>query len=300
LPYGSFVKGVNEDMSKIAILGTGRMGTALAHALLAREHDVSVWNRTPARAQPLSAAGARLADSVHDAVRSAELVISILNDYTTSHALLRTPEVTAAVRGKALLQLASGSPSEARDAAAWAREHAVRYLDGAIMATPELIGKPESTILYAGERAVFAELESILRGLSGTTAHVGSDPGQAAALDSALLMYMWGVLFGTLHGVAISEAEGIALGDFLHYAKGLIPVADAFTIELIERAIRKDYEQTQATLDTHHGALQHALEICQSRGLDRTIPEAFERVMKRGLERGRGGLDFAALLDVMR
>jgi 3-hydroxyisobutyrate dehydrogenase-like beta-hydroxyacid dehydrogenase len=108
------------------------------------------------------------------------------------------------------------------------------------------------------------------------------------------------VLFGALQGVAISQAEGIPLQDYLSYAKGLLPVTNAFAIDLIERAIEQDYEQTEATLDTHYGALQHVLEICQQRGLDRTIPDAFDRVMKRGRERGLGEHDFSALLKLMR
>jgi 3-hydroxyisobutyrate dehydrogenase-like beta-hydroxyacid dehydrogenase len=286
-------------MTKIAILGTGRMGTALAQAFLGGGHEVSVWNRTPARAATLVARGAQHAGSVRDAVAAAELVIGILNDYTTSAALLREPGVAAALRGKTLVQLASGSPSEARASASWASEHGVSYLDGAILATPDLIGKPECTILYAGERATFTAHEPTLRALAGASAYVSADYGHAAALDSALLMYMWGVLFGALHGVAISQAEGIALEDYLAYAKGLLPVTDAFTIELIERSIKRDFEHTEATLDIHHGALQHALEICKARGLDQTVPLAFDRMLQRGRERGLGGSDFSALLTVL-
>jgi 3-hydroxyisobutyrate dehydrogenase-like beta-hydroxyacid dehydrogenase len=168
------------------------------------------------------------------------------------------------------------------------------------MATPDLIGKPESTILYAGERALFDASEPTLRVLAGTSAFVGDDVGLAAALDSSLLMLMWGVLFGALHGVAISQAEGIALSDYLVHAKNLLPVTDAFTTDLIERAIAKKYEETEATLETHHLALQHVLEIARERGLDPTVPAAFDNVMKRGRERGLGPLDFTALLQLMR
>lgn len=287
-------------MTKIAIIGTGRMGSALAQAFLAHGHEVSVWNRTAGRARPLVERGAKLAGSVREAVSGAEMTVGILSDYKTSGLQLHAADVAAAMRGKILVQLASGSPSEARAAAVWAREHGVRYLDGAIMATPDLIGKPESTILYAGERALFDEHEALLKLLSGTAAFVGTDHGQAAALDSSLLVYMWGTLFGALHGVAISQAEGIPLESYLAYAKGLLPVTDAFTIDLIERAITQQYEDTQASLDTHYGALLHVLEICQQRGLDRTIPDAFAGVMKRGRDGGLGGLDFTALLKLMR
>lgn len=287
-------------MSTIAILGTGRMGTALARAFIDNAHEVWLWNRTPARAKPLVEAGARLAGSVHEAVSAAELVVSILSDYATSDALVHVPEVTTVLRGKTLVQLASGSPLEARKAAAWAREHDVHYLDGAIMATPDLIGKPESTILYAGQRVLFEAREPLLRSLAGTTAYVGSDHGHAAALDGSLLMSMWGTLFGALHGIAISQAEGVPLADYLAYAKGLMPVADSFAVEVIERAMKSDYGQTQATLDSHHGALQHVLAICRERGLDRTVPDAFDQVMTRGRARGLGELDFTALMQLMR
>jgi 3-hydroxyisobutyrate dehydrogenase-like beta-hydroxyacid dehydrogenase len=287
-------------MSTVAILGTGRMGTALARAFIDNDHEVWLWNRTPARARPLVEAGAQLAGSVREAVNAAELIVSILNGYTTSDILLHAPDVATALRGKTLVQLASGSPLEARKAAAWAHEHGVHYLDGAIMATPDLIGKPESTILYAGQRAVFDAREPLLRSLAGTTAFVGTDHGHAAALDGSLLMSMWGTLFGALHGIAISQAEGVPLADYLAYAKGLMPVTDAFAVEVIERAMKRDYEQTQATLDSHHGALQHVLAICAERGLDRSVPDAFDRVMTRGRERGLGGLDFTALMQLMR
>jgi 3-hydroxyisobutyrate dehydrogenase-like beta-hydroxyacid dehydrogenase len=153
--------------------------------------------------------------------------------------------------------------------------------------------------LYAGDRAVFDEREALLKVLAGTTAYVGADHGHAAALDSSLLVYMWGALFGVLQGVAISQAEGISLDNYLGYVKGLLPVTDAFTIDLIERAIAQHHEDTQATLDIHHGALHHVLTICQDRGLDRTIPDAFDNLMKRGRERGLGALDFSALVKLM-
>jgi 3-hydroxyisobutyrate dehydrogenase-like beta-hydroxyacid dehydrogenase len=79
-----------------------------------------------------------------------------------------------------------------------------------------------------------------------------------------------------------------------------MPVADGFAVEVIERAMKSDYAETQATLDSHHGALQHVLAICAERGLDRTVPDAFDRVMTRGRERGLGALDFTALMTLMR
>lgn len=65
-------------MARVALLGTGKMGTAIAHRLAAAGHDLTLWNRTPERAR---AAGAgRVIDDVRDATAGAEVVLSILTD----------------------------------------------------------------------------------------------------------------------------------------------------------------------------------------------------------------------------
>ncbi|MFF9894547.1 NAD(P)-dependent oxidoreductase [Streptomyces longispororuber] len=63
---------------RIAFLGLGHMGTPMARQLLAAGHPLTVWNRTPAKAEPLVTAGARHAATPADAVRDADVVITML------------------------------------------------------------------------------------------------------------------------------------------------------------------------------------------------------------------------------
>jgi 3-hydroxyisobutyrate dehydrogenase len=65
---------------KVAILGAGRMGTAMALRLLDTGHDVTVWNRDPQRLAPLVAAGAHAASDVAAAVANARVVVTIVTD----------------------------------------------------------------------------------------------------------------------------------------------------------------------------------------------------------------------------
>ena len=76
-------------MTHVAVLGTGRMGTAIAARLVARGHDVTVWNRTAERAK---VAGARIADSPAAAAREAEVVITMLTDAAAVEAVLCGPD----------------------------------------------------------------------------------------------------------------------------------------------------------------------------------------------------------------
>jgi 3-hydroxyisobutyrate dehydrogenase-like beta-hydroxyacid dehydrogenase len=65
---------------KVAFAGLGNMGSPMARNLLRAGHEVAVYNRTRAKAGPLAADGARIADSVKDAARDAEVVITMLAD----------------------------------------------------------------------------------------------------------------------------------------------------------------------------------------------------------------------------
>ncbi|MGR6998085.1 NAD(P)-binding domain-containing protein [Yinghuangia aomiensis] len=76
-------------MEHIAFLGLGRMGLPMARRLLAAGHPLTVWNRTAARAEPLAAAGARIAADPHDAVADADIVVTMLADPDAVHAVCR-------------------------------------------------------------------------------------------------------------------------------------------------------------------------------------------------------------------
>ena len=73
---------------RVALLGTGIMGTPMARRLLKAGFRVRVWNRTPEKARVLAAEGADLAETPADAVREAAFVITMLTDTTAVLAVM--------------------------------------------------------------------------------------------------------------------------------------------------------------------------------------------------------------------
>jgi 3-hydroxyisobutyrate dehydrogenase-like beta-hydroxyacid dehydrogenase len=286
----------------ISVLGTGRMGSALAQAFLKQGYRVDVWNRTPSKAEPLAALGARVAPSVQDAVAAAEIVIVNVNDYATSERLLRVDGVLRTLRGKLLVQLASGTPKQAREMAAWARQHDIGYLDGAIMATPNLIGGPQCTILYSGAVELFEKYKPVLLALGGNTLYVGNDPGHASTLDNALMVLVWGAMFGALQGAAICQAEKFALDGFLGSIKAMMPAIEEFVVELVKRIQGRRFgadEATQATVDTCHASIRYLLEISKEHGIRHTVLDGFDQIFQAAVQAGRAQDDFAVLHNFM-
>ena len=210
-------------MKTIAVLGLGQMGTKLARLLLRAGMKVHVWNRTPDKAASLASHGAVVADTAAEAAAAAEAIVICVHDYAATHAILSASGVKAALRGKLVLQLTTGSPQDARQLAAMAREAGAGYLDGAIQVAPEQMGQPDTTILVSGSRAAHADARGMLATLGGNIVYLGEDVAAAATMDLATLSYIYGASMGFFQGAALARAEGLDVGVYGGIVEAMSP-----------------------------------------------------------------------------
>lgn len=193
----------------ISVLGLGLMGAALADALLSAGHHVTVWNRTPAKADPLVAKGATRAATPAEAVAASPLVIACLLDYPSVYEVLQD----ASLEGKTVANLTTGRPAEAHEAASWVAERGADYVDGGIMAVPYMIASPGALILYSGSEAAFDRYEQAFAAMAEPR-YVGTDPGMAPLLDLAMLTGMYGQIAGFLEAAALVTSAKYPLKEF--------------------------------------------------------------------------------------
>jgi len=287
----------------LSLIGTGRLGSALARAFLKQGFATTVWNRTRDKSEALRVDGAAVADTPADAIEASDVVFVNVSNYAVGDAVLQDRDATRALRGKLLVELTTGSPGQARSRGAWASTHQVRYIDGAVMATPDLIGLPHATIFYAGDPAEYQQIEPALRALGGNPVFVGSDLGHAAALDIAILVQMYGALFGSLSGVAICQAEQLSLERYAGYLDVFAPIVQGGVADIVTRArdARFAADATMpASLEIHHGAIKHWLSLCTERNLTQAIPQAFDQLFERARHAGHAEDDIAVLTRFMR
>ena len=130
----------------VTVIGLGLMGSALARTAASAGLEVTVWNRSPSRAQAFADGLARAASTVEDAVSASEVVVVCVRNHDATNEALRTPAVEERLAGKVLVQLSTGTPAQAREAADWAASVGAAYLDGSIMGFPQDIGCRSSAV----------------------------------------------------------------------------------------------------------------------------------------------------------
>jgi 3-hydroxyisobutyrate dehydrogenase-like beta-hydroxyacid dehydrogenase len=285
---------------KVSVIGTGRMGSALATALFKAGFPTTVWNRTSARTEPLGRLGLHVAPSLKAAVDAADVVIFNVSNYATSLELLKDREVASALSGKMLVQLTTGIPQDAREMASWARQNDTSYLDGAIMGYPSGVGTQDYTVLYSGPEALFDRVKPVLLAFGGNAVLVGAEIGHASALDLAALNFMTGAMFGFLQGQVVCEAERLPAGVFAQTVKDLMPVLDGFLQQLFAKLEKKDYVGDEATIEAWSAVPKELLEWSKDKRMDAGIASAHHELFQRAIRAGQGQADFAYLYEVLR
>ena len=284
---------MSSTASSVSVVGLGSMGSALATAFAAAGHRVTVWNRTWEKAAPL-ADRARVAGSVLDACAASDLVVVSVLDYSVSNALLRGPETADVLRGRTLVQLSTGLPSQARDAAGWASTAGIAYLDGAIMGYPTAIGTERMVILYAGSRPVFDSSVSALAAL-GRPLHVGEDAGAAATVDLAMIEVFFGTVASVLHGAALCAREGYPVEAFF----GTLPdwlAAVASTFPATQAMVQSGrYSGGHSTMNVNTRAVRHLLEASREAEIDTSLPSTLLSLFQAAVDRGHQDADLPSL-----
>lgn len=289
-----------EQPAPVSVLGLGMMGSALARAFLAQGHPTAVWNRSPEKADALAALGARVATSPEAAIAGDSAVFVCLSDYDAIRGLL-DPLEPAGLSGRTLINLTSGTPEEARELAAWAGDHSVDYLDGAIMAIPQMVGEPETLLFYSGSSSVFESHEPTLKALGGNSVYLGPDPGVALLYDLGLLAMLWTSTAGYLHALALVGTAGVPPQDFLPFAQAwaeqlLVPDLS----DTAQEVAGGDYTTDVSSIDVNKAAMDHLVRTSAAAGLSNQVMAPIKALFDRQVAEGHGALSLASTIELIK
>jgi 3-hydroxyisobutyrate dehydrogenase len=172
---------------RIGICGLGRMGTAMAERLMEVGHELTVWNRSPDKAKPLTDAGAAGAATPADLAARAEAIITILTDAGAIDAVYRGPAglLSGDIEGKLVIEMSTVQPETEVALAEAVRAGGAAFVECPVGGTtgPARAGKLIG--LVGGEAADVARARPILEGLCRRVEHVGP-VGAGASMKLAI------------------------------------------------------------------------------------------------------------------
>ena len=276
---------------KLAVVGLGAMGSRIARRLLDSGHELAVWNRTPGRAEPLVAAGARPAETPAAAARGADAVVVIV---TGPEALVEVTEgqegVAAGLDGATLVQMSTVGVESLERLAGLVPEGSL--LDAPVLGSLSEVEDGSLTIFAGGPEQLVERCDPLLSPL-GRVLRVGPvGAGTAAKL----------VANTTLVGVVGVLGEALALG----LALGL-DTATAFDVlsatPLAAQAERRrrpfesgDYPPRFA-LSLARKDADLILQAAEAAGVDLRLVPGARSWLSDAEAAGRGGDDYSSVLE---
>jgi 3-hydroxyisobutyrate dehydrogenase len=199
-------------MTRVAVVGVGRMGMPLARRLLAAGYAVTVCDPAPAAVAALRADGAEVAEDPAGAAASGEITITCLP----------TPEILETVvlgdRGvlagaaahTLLIDMSTSLPALARRLAAAGRERGVDVLDAPVTGGPRGADQGTLAIMVGGEAEAFGRAQGLLEALGKVVRHMGPPgSGQATKLTNNVLAAAHMAVLA--EAVALARSEGLDL-----------------------------------------------------------------------------------------
>jgi 3-hydroxyisobutyrate dehydrogenase-like beta-hydroxyacid dehydrogenase len=269
-------------MSKraITVIGLGPMGQAMVKAFLEAGVEVTVWNRTAAKADAMVELGAERAATVAEALDANELIVVSLTHYQAMYDVLG--QATDHLAGKVIANLSSDSPENTRKGAAWVLDHGGRYLTGGFMSQGDDISHPDSYLYFSGPEDVFDAYKDQLRPLSRQE-YLGEDYGLAQVYYQAELALFHAFLIGWEQALAIVERSGADLDRFVANASAHPNSYRDFMREFAEGAKAGGWGDLHTFKMMHAGA-QHVIDASEDVGVDATLTKTVQSYYQRAID----------------
>ena len=285
-------------MRHVGVLGTGIMGAGMARSLLRSGLDVSVWNRSPGRAAPLAADGARIADTPAEAVAGVDAVVTMLWD-GSSVAEVMTGALPAAPDGVLWAQTSTVSLHDAGEfLPALAGRLGARFIDAPVLGTRQPAEEGKLLVLAAAPEQFRNPVKPLFDAIAARTVWVSERPGDGTRLKLVANSWVGSIVAATAQAIALARGLGLDPQVFLDTVKGA-PVDSPYLHVKGQAMIAGEF----APAFTVDGTVKDAELICaamRETGTDAALMEAVAQQFRKAADGGHGGDDMAAVLHAFR
>jgi 3-hydroxyisobutyrate dehydrogenase-like beta-hydroxyacid dehydrogenase len=286
----------NGPTARLGWAGTGRMGYELVSRLLRAGHDVAVYNRTRAKAEPLAELGATIVDSPAE-LGDRDIVFTMVAGPADFKDVVLGPDgvLSAERRPRLIVDSTTVSPAAGEEVRAAADELGVALLAAPVSGNPKVVKAGRLTMCVSGPRDAWEEARDYLELLARAVTYVGE--GERARLVKICHNLMLGVVSQCMAEITVlAEKGGVSRADFLAFLNDSV-MGSTFTRYKTPAFVNLDFTPTftpALLLKDFHLGFEAAREL----DVPMPVSAATQEIVQGMVGRGYDDIDFAALLEL--
>ncbi|MFI6490175.1 NAD(P)-dependent oxidoreductase [Streptomyces sp. NPDC050564] len=282
------------DELTVSVLGTGIMGAAMARNLARAGHTVRAWNRSRAKAEPLAADGAHIADSPAEAVQGADVVLTMLYDGPATLDVMN--QASDALRpGMAWVQSTTAGIDAIGELAAFARQHDLVFFDAPVLGTRQPAEAGQLLVLAAGPSEHRPAVVPVLDTVGARTVWTGEDGAAGSATRLKLVANSWVVASTNAGGevLALAHALGVDPQSFFDAIAGG-PLDMPYLHAKAELVLNQQLSPAQFSVATAAKDARLIVEAGERHGVRLDVAAASAERLERAAAQGHADEDMAA------
>ncbi len=282
-------------MSTIAFIGLGIMGGPMAGHLVKAGHTVLGVNRSPQPVEKLVAAGGQGAETVAEAVRDADIIITMVPDSPDVEGLALGPDgIYAHARSGALhIDMSSIRPDVSAGLAAAGREAGIRVMDAPVSGGQAGAVEAKLSIMVGGEPVDFEEAKPVLDAL-GTTVVLVGPAGSGQTVKAANQLIVAGNYELVAEAIVFLRAYGVDTESALKVLAG--GLAGSTVLDRKGASMLAGEFQPGFRVDLHHKDMGIVTSAAREKGVALPLGTLTAQLVGALRAQGDGGLDHSALL----
>lgn len=287
--------GYRAHMTRIAFIGLGIMGLPMAINLVRAGHEVVGYNRSRPKRERFADEGGTAADSITDAVRGAEVVVTMLPDSpdVLSVVLDEGGVLESAAEGALLIDISTISPATARTIAERAADAGLRAIDAPVSGGEQGAIDGTLSVMVGGDRADFDAARPLLDVVGATIVHVGP-AGSGQTVKAANQLIVAGTIELVAEAITFLDAHGVDQGPAVEVLTGGLAgstVLDRKAAGMLAHEFAPGFR-----VDLHHKDLGIVVDSAREAGVVIPLGAAVAQLMAALRAQGHGDLDHSALL----
>ena len=285
------------ENAKVALLGTGIMGAAMARNLIEAGMEVHAWNRSRGKAEPLAEDGATVADTPAEAASGSAFLLTMLSDAEAIEEVIREGVLPGLAEGAVWLQMSTVGEEGNEKLVRLAAESGVAYVDAPVLGTKAPAEQGQLVVLASGPEDVRGRCDSVFDAVGSKTVWLG-EAGEGSRLKLVVNNWIVGLLGVLAETVAFARATGVDPQKFLETIEGGplgLPYAQMKGAMMIEEDFPTSFSAKLARKDA--GLV---LDAAGSRDLQMAVTSAVAARFDEAIEDGHGEEDMAAVYRAVK